>query len=228
HAIRVITLQTSTDSTANTQLREISSSTGAVVPVCAFKTSASAWRCGTNKCCTGSGGAGVNPSGSNCVLKYDLPSNATGMGTAIVDGIDAVIKYSVLSIYSNPTDDGSSATIDTACFLKKIEALRFVAPPVEPEKSCTPAATPASYNGASYNNGFANFAPGTSSETKEGSHLEFTVHAENDTCFEPTDSQAKVFTAHIEILDRATGALLDTQDVTIIVPGKIPTGGSEG
>lgn len=228
HAIRVITLQTSTVSTANTQLREISSTTGAVVPVCAFKTSASAWRCGTNQCCTGSGGSAVSPSGGNCVLKYDLPTNATGMGTAIVDGIDAVIKYSVLDIYSNPTDDGSSATINTACFLKRIEALRFVSPPVEPEKSCTPVATPASYNGATYNNGFSNFAPGTSSESKEGAHLEFTVHAENDTCFEPTSSDAQVFTAHIEILDRATGALLDTQDVTIIVPGKIPTGGSEG
>ena len=227
HAIRVITLQTSTEATAHTQLREISTLTGARVPVCAFKTSATAWRCGTNKCCTDNGGA-AEPVGGNCILKYDLPENATGMGTAIVDGIDAVIKYSPLSIYSHATDDGSSATINTACFLKRIEALRFVAPPLEPEKSCTPVATPASYNGATYNNGFSNFAPGTSSESTEGAHLEFTVHAENDACFEPTNSDAQVFTAHIEILDRATGALLDTQDVTIIVPGKIPTGGSEG
>ncbi|HOW52761.1 MAG TPA: hypothetical protein PLV42_12050 [bacterium] len=226
--VRTITVQPGTDTDATPQLNDISDSTGAKVPVCAFKTGVSSWRCGDSKCCTLSGGS-VNPTGGQCTLRYQIPADGSGLGTSVVDGIDAVVKYATFNVLSLGKDDGDGLTIDTACFLKKIESLQFVSPPDEPEKSCAPTAQPAAYNGSAYNNGFSNFATGTSSPAKVGSKLLFTVHAQNDTCFEPTSTAAVVFTAYIDILDQVTGAVLDTQTVTIIVPGKKDCGsGGEG
>ena len=179
-------------STARTQLTNISNSTGAVVPSCA--------------------GAG------RTTLLYDLDSSGNGMGDATVNGIDALIKYATFSLYVEAADDGDSGTIDTSCFIKRVEALEYV--PVADGCADTIVATPAEFNGVGYNNGFNNFAPGTSSATTPGSKLKFTVHAENDTCFEP-GSTAQLFNAVINVVDNSTGSLLDIQEVTIIVPGKV-------
>ncbi len=223
--VRTMTIQSSSDGTAASQLTDISNSTGAQVPVCAFKTGETTWRCGADMCCTLNGGA-IAPSGGKCTLRYQIPSDGTGLNTSVVDGIDAIVKYTTFNVYTAPKDDGDGNTPDTACFLKKVESLEFVPPPAEPEKSCTPVAQPAAYNGASYNNGFSNFAAGTSNPAKEGSHLRFTVHAENDICYEPQTTEAKLFIAYIDIIDQVTGTILDTQRVAIIVPGK-PSGGEE-
>lgn len=231
--IRVITVQSETtsgsgyDGTAVSQLTDISNATGARVPVCAFKTGASSWRCGDSKCCTYQGGA-ADPNSGMCTLSYLVPADGSSLGSSVVDGVDAIVKYGTFNVFTVPKDDGNTSTIDTSCFLKKVESLQFVSPPDEPEKSCTPVANPAAYNGSAYNNGFSNFATGTSSPSKKGSKLLFTVHAQNDTCYKPTTAEAKVFTAYIDIKDQITGAILDTQTVTIIVPGKLECSGSEG
>ncbi|HPA58135.1 MAG TPA: hypothetical protein PLT70_11990, partial [bacterium] len=60
----------------------------------------------------------------------------------------------------------------------------------------------------------------TSSATNPGNQLKFKVVAQNDTCFESTGA-AKMFKAFINVIDNATGSVLDTQEVTIIVPGKV-------
>lgn len=92
-------------------------------------------------------------------------------------------------------------------------------PPNEPEKSCNPKATPTKVGGASYNNGFANFAPGTSSVNKEGARLHFTVYAENDNCVEPIE-EAQTFTAFINVVNPTTGLVFGRRQVSIIVPGE--------
>jgi hypothetical protein len=177
--------------TARVQLTNISNSTGAVVPTCA--------------------GAG------RTTLLYDISDSGSGLGEATVNGIDALIKYATFSIYVIPVDDGDGGTIDTACFLKKIEAIEYI-----PVDSCaaTITATPGAFNGSSYNNGFSNFSTGTSSATNPGNQLKFKVVAQNDTCFESA-GVAKMFKAFINVIDNATGSVLDTQEVTIIVPGKV-------
>lgn len=177
--------------TARVQLTNISNSTGAVVPSCA--------------------GAG------RTTLLYDIDGSGSGLGDATVNGIDALIKYATFSIYVVPVDDGDGGTIDTACFLKKIEALEYV-----PIDSCAAsvAATPAAFNGSAYNNGFNNFSTGTSSAVSPGNKLNFKVVAQNDTCFE-SSAAAKLFKAFINVVDNGTGSVLDTQEVTIIVPGKV-------
>jgi len=178
--------------TASSQQTDIANATGAVVPSCA--------------------GAG------RTVLKYDIDGNGGGLGSAVINGIDALVKYATFSLYVEAADDGDAGTIDTSCFLKKIEALEYV--PAADGCADTIVATAAEFNSVGYNNGFNNFAPATSSATIPGSKLKFTVHAENDTCFEP-GSTAQMFKALINVVDNSTGSYLDIQEVTIIVPGKV-------
>jgi hypothetical protein len=175
------------------ELTAIANETGAVVPACA--------------------GAG------RTTLKYDISASGGGLGDAVINGVDALVKYSIFDLYTQPADDGDAGTPDTSQFIKKVEALEYIAPPAEPEHSCAPTARPASFNGASYNNGFTNFSTGTASPSKAGSTLKFTVIAKND--FYPPPNEAKAFTARINIVDAKTGSILDIQNVTIIVPPKI-------
>ncbi len=182
---------------ARTQLTDISVSTGAVVPSCA--------------------GAGRE------TLLYEIPHNGSGLGNAIVNGIDALVKYATFSVYIEPAGDPAETSFDTACFIKKVEALEYL-----PADSCaaTVVATPAEFNDAGYNNGFNNFSTGTSSVDIQGSRLRFKVLAENDTCFEPEDGSARSFKVYLNIIDATTGSILDTQVVTVIVPGVIDQSGS--
>lgn len=177
---------------AQAQLNELSTSTGAVVPECA--------------------GAG------RTTLFYSISADGSGLDTAVVNGIDALVKYAVFDVFSLPSDDGDAGTVDTSCFLKKVESLEFIAPPGD---TCAPVAASAKFNGSVYDNGFTNFVTGTSNPLITGTTLKFTVHAQNDTCIEQTD-HAQAFTAVIHIVDAVSGAYLDSQNVTIIVPPEIP------
>lgn len=177
---------------AQVQLNELSTSTGAVVPECA--------------------GAG------RTTLFYSIAADGSGLDTAVVNGIDALVKYAVFDVYSLPSDDGDAGTVDTSCFLKKVESLEFIAPPGD---TCAPVATSEKFNGSAYNNGFTNFVTGTSNPLVTGTTLKFTVEAQNDTCVKQTD-HAQAFTAVIHIVDAVSGAYLDSQNVTIIVPPEIP------
>ncbi len=200
------------------QLTNISRTTGAYLPVCAFKSGPTTWRCGTNMCCTGSGGTGVAPDGSSkCVLRYVIPSNGTGLTTAVVDGIDGIIKYSTFNVYTTWRRDPANTTFDTSCFIKRVVAHQYIAPPLEPETSCTPVASPASFGGAPYNNGFTNFASGTSSTSRPGSQLVFDVIAENINCAPPSTT-TNTYRVYIDVYDQTTNTLLDTQIAFILVP----------
>ncbi|MBI5501268.1 MAG: hypothetical protein HY907_13560 [Deltaproteobacteria bacterium] len=218
---RVITINNAWDPPGNlAQLNEISNTTRAVVPVCAFRTGAGTWRCGANLCCTGIAGAGVAPVGGSCTLQYRIATNGTGLGAAVVDGIDALVKYTTFDVTTRVRDDGSAATPDTSCFIQAVEALLFVAPPAEPEATCTPAATPDRFDGSTWDNGFRSVATGTSSAARPGIQLHFTVRARNESCAPPA-FEAQLFTAYIDVVDVTTGQVLDTQQATIIVPPRI-------
>ena len=222
---RVITLNSGSNAAdsegrvPNTQLDDISNQTGARVPVCAFKTGASAWRCAPGQCCTGLDGSAEAPDGDQCTLRYTIASNGSGLSDTVVDGIDALVKYSTFDVYTSIRDDVQES-LDTTCFLKRVQADSFIAPPSEPEASCTPLATPDDFGGVGYDNGFRDFSTGTSSVSQRGSQLSFLVNAENDTCA-PATTEAQIYTVYIDIIDETTGSVLDTREVTIIVPPEI-------
>ena len=76
--------------------------------------------------------------------------------------------------------------------------------------------TPGAFHDSPFNNGFFGFAVGSANADVEGAKLFFTVHAQNSTV--PETDAPQVFFAYIDIIDDTTGALLDTQEVVIIVP----------
>ena len=175
--------------TATNQLTAVSSGTGAVVPSCANV--------------------------GRTTLLYTIKSDGSNLDSSAVNGVDALIKYASFDVRVEPADDLNDPSLDTSCFLKKVEALEY-----QPVDSCaaTIVATPAAFNGADYNNGFTNFSTGTSTAGTPGNKLTFNVEAMND-CF-PEEKEAKMFKAYINVIDNKTGSVLDTQPVTIIVPAQ--------
>ncbi len=227
------------------QLRHMSIETDAIVPVCAFRKSETEWRCGENKCCTNNEPSkstteewfnedwiGYTPEiedrPDSCELSYAITNDAQ-LEDTLVDGIRALVAYGTYEVSTavrgDPTEtalgpDGNP--LDTACFIKKIVATTYVAPPEEPEKSCTPVAVPTKLDGADYNNGFTNFAPGRSRTDQQGSQLHFQVIAQNDNCIEQTNT-AQIFKAYIDVINPTTDIVFDTREVSIIVPPKLET-----
>ena len=187
--VSVLSSAGSDTTSARNQLTAISNGTGAVVPSCA--------------------------NAGRTTLIYEIDGNdGSGLDSSAVNGVDALIKYSSFDVRVEAAGD-NDPSLDTSCFLKKIEALEY-----QPVDSCaaTIVATPAAFNGADYNNGFSNFSTGTSTAGTPGNKLTFNVEAMND-CF-PQEKEAKMFKAYINVIDNKTGSILDTQPVTIIVPAK--------
>lgn len=216
---RVITVN-SGNADVSGHMTDISVSTGANLPVCTFKDTSNNWRCGVNQCCTNcSSGTcqGQTPSGGMCKLVYTISSTGTGLGTAVVDGIDGIVKYSTFNVYTTWRRDPANTTFDTSCFIKRVVAQQYLPPPQEPEASCNPIATPAAFNGATYNNGFSNFAAGTSSSSRPGARLVFDVVAENINCAPPS-TETRTYLVYIDVIDQITGTVLDTQIAFILVP----------
>jgi len=170
------------------ELIDLSQSTNAIAPTCA--------------------NAGV----TGVALKYDIGSNGTGLADSVIKGIDALLKYSIFDLYADARD-GAGNNVD---MITKIEALEYIAPPEEPEKSCVPTATPAKFNGTSYNNGFQDFSPGTASLTQDGAKLKFIVTAQNTLYTHERNSQT--VNLYIHIIDKKTGLRLDNKQGVIIIP----------
>lgn len=184
---RVVTILTnSTATTALTQLNEISTVTNAVVPDCA--------------------GAG------RTVLQYTVSSDGTGFNDAVTDGIEYLVKYSPFSIYADAVKGEYTESVETACFIKKIEADQFIA-----SDECVLEAAKYDHGSAGYYNGFSNFATGTSNSVDPGSKIRFNVYAQNSACF-PAYDEAKLFKVKINAIEEVTGSVFDSIEVSIIVP----------
>lgn len=177
---------------ATNQLTTVSNETGAVVPSCA--------------------------NAGRTTLLYTIKSNGSNLDSSAVNGVDALIKYASFDVRVEPAADLNDPSLDTSCFLKKVEALEYI--PVD-DCAATIVATPQDFSEAGYNNGFSNFSTGTSTAGTPGNKLTFNVEAMND-CF-PQEKEAKMFKAYINVIDNKTGSVLDTQPVTIIVPAKANT-----
>ena len=208
------------------QLVNTSNATRAIVPACTFKKSDSSWMCGANRCCTTTSSNGVAPDANgNCVLSYGI-SDANTMSDTLVSGIDALVKYGTYDVSTVVHKDDTDNRVDTTCFIKKVVASEYVPPCQEPEASCNPPAIAAKVNAADYNDGFKNFAPGTSSQDRPGAQLKFEVYAQNHNdatgkpCVEQTDS-VQQFNAYNDVVNPVTGLVFGTRQVSIIVPGKV-------
>ena len=198
------------------QMTTWSRESDAVVPACAFEGA-----CGANKCCLGtkvSDPVTIGEKTDQCVLYYEAAQS--DVSETVTKGVAALVKYGTYEVSTRVEGEpiaGSSKT--AACFIKRVVATKYLPPPQEPEKSCNPTALPKKLNGADYDNGFENFAPGTANPNVDGARLHFTVVAQNDDCVEPTD-QFQIFKAYIDVINPTTGLVFGRRQVSILVPPK--------
>jgi hypothetical protein len=210
---RILPILSLPNATADTQLREAATITGAEVLPCGFTHGAG---CPPTQCCTGLNGAGEAPNGSGrCPLRFRIPDNGSGASTAVVLAMEAAVKYGTHQVIASAEDDGSAGTLDTTCFIDRIEADLFLRPPQEPEMSCVSEALPAALGGLGYEDGFTNLATGSVGGIA-GSMVQFVVHASNDCA--PSMDVPQIYDVHLNLTDFVTGALMDHLTLTVAVP----------
>lgn len=78
--------------------------------------------CTSGQCCTGLNGTGVPPVAGECPLLFDISSNGTGLGTAVVNGIDRLISSGRFDIGAKLVDEPSNAVDAIAAFVDRLEA----------------------------------------------------------------------------------------------------------
>jgi hypothetical protein len=210
--VRVIPIQSMLEATASAQLSEVAVTTGAEILPCAFAPAAA---CALGQCCTGINGAGEAPAANGrCPLRFRIADTGVGIGSAIVNGVAALIGHGTRDVVSSAVDDVPGGP-DTTCFIDRIEADAFFPPPDEPAASCVPAATPGDIGGSGYDDGFSGFATGSTGGAT-GSRLRFVVHASNS-CV-PSTAAAQQLPVQLDLVDFATGALLDRVTLLVLVP----------
>ena len=94
----------------------LAEATGAVVATTAWDPTRPAG-CASGQCCTGLNGSGMAPSNGLCPLVYSLDSYGTGLGTAVVDGVRALVpSLPVATSTSLASDLNPSTAGDTVTF----------------------------------------------------------------------------------------------------------------
>jgi hypothetical protein len=198
---------------ANTQLQEVASVSGAEVAPCGLTHPPG---CAVNQCCTGINGSGEPPNAvGRCPLRFKINSTGAGAPTVVNLGMQAVVKYGLHQLIAIASDDGLPGTLDTTCFIDRIEADAFIRPPQEPEASCVPEAIPVAIGGAGYNDGFANLATGSAGGSA-GSALQFVARLGN-ACAPPM-ATTQVYSVNLDLMDTVTGAIMAHRVLTVVVP----------
>ncbi len=199
----------------------IASQTGAVVPTCTWDQFGSGRPagCAANECCTGIGGAGTPADASGqCPLAFEIASNGSGIGQAVVTGIESMVRFARFTITTRLRADPAelvASGLDTRCFIQDLVPVAGT-----PPNSCAPAPTIDDLLPPAGPDSFTNVVPGT--------HLTFDVTAENrvagtsQPCVDAT-TEPQLFRAFIDVVaDDVT--VVDTRDVIIIVPPQPQSG----
>lgn len=192
---------------ADPDIIAMAEATGAVVPPVAWGTSGRPAGCNASQCCTGQNGVGRAPNGSGvCPLSFVVSSTGTGLGQAIVTGLDMLTRFATFDVVTEtegqttgtkgePLPPGTT-TADFIVSIVPLSAVKPTNPPGLPD--------PIIDTGIG---GFRDVTPGTV--------VTFEVTAFND--FVEQTNEAQFFEATIRVL--AGGCTpLDERTVLILVP----------
>lgn len=195
---------------ARLELRDMAQATYAEVPLCAFDDITTC----TGQCCTGSGGSGESSDGGMCPLVFTISGTGSGLTQSVVAGIAALAMGGTLEVTTEvlrDEDELSASGIDTSCFIEAVIPNNYDAP----TGSCTSIPSIADlYAPSGVDDSFTNVTPGTT--------VYFDVFASNDGCAEP-DVVPQAFMATINVIGDGV-TILDTMEVTVIVPPEDVTG----
>ncbi len=190
---------------AQSDLEDFATTTGARVPPQAWDVGVRPAGCAAGQCCTDTNGAGRAPDADGlCPLVFRASTDGSGIGTNIVTGIKMLARFATFDVTSER--DGVTTDIDgvplpgghtTADFITTVTPTGFTVPPPPPT---IPNPT---------------FDATTFYDVTPGTQVEFDVQAFND--FVPQTNAAQIFRATIRVL--AGGCTpLDERDVLILVP----------
>jgi hypothetical protein len=122
---------------------------------------------------------------------YDAPGGS--VSASVVDGIVDLVGATTQDVTSaTRDDDGDPAMIDARMFIQRVTPVR---------------ATRATRFDATTFYGVAG-----------GTTVTFEVEFQND--FLPATTRVQIFLAYIDVLDVASGTVVDTRNVYIVVPGE--------
>lgn len=181
---RVIGITSS--STARVQLEQMARETSAVVPP-------TAWGPTETLCHTGAGGGLLPPDATGlCPLVFTMDFGGTGVSTALVDGIKALVTFGTIDINALPVADPSELPeVDTSLFITAVDPV----PPAPPG---------ATIMGDAFK------------DVQPGQPVRFRVHARNTIVQHKREAQ--LFKVTIRVMGDGV-TTLDERDVFIIVPG---------
>jgi hypothetical protein len=146
-------------------------------------------------------------------LIYVIPHDGTGLGTEVVNGVEALAEQVPIDI-SALARDHTADTVDATQFIDRIVAntVGGVADPRDPTKVCPGSLPVDDTDGDTTPDIFTDILPGT--------NVCFDIHPARNETVEPTD-EPQVFIAYVDVLaDEVT--VLDTREVFFMVPPAIP------
>lgn len=197
---------------------EMAQDTGAIIPPCAwsFFGSSRPAGCSISQCCTDVGGAGRAPDATgNCPLAFKINSNGSGLGTAAVAGVEALVNFAAFTVTTAVRPDPVQLAngLDTTCFIHGV-----VPQSATPPNTCAPNPVAVDLLPPVGLDSWQDVVPGTV--------LDFQVNALNEqiggtTACVPSTLVPQQFTAFIDVVaDGVT--VLATRRVIIIVPPTVP------
>lgn len=158
--------------------------------------------CEILECCTGNDGTGVAPVVGNCPLVYEILADGSGLGSAIVDGIEQLLTSITHEISANLVDDPSDAINTIAAFVERLEADNSLPEP------CSQGLTVLDTNGDATPDTFVGVEP--------GSVVCFNVVVKTNQMVPPA-GEAQYFSADLQII--ADGiSVLESRSVHFRVP----------
>ncbi len=190
------------------QAVDLATATGSLVDPTTF-----GGTCPAGKCCTGVGGAAINPDTSGkCPLVFRAKTDGTGVADSVVKAIQAISvgsTFDVTAIASNdPSNppDSKGAAVDATKFIKNIRAMEEG----DAGSSC-PAHAAKDTDGDGVKDTFIGVIVGTP--------VCFEVNAKINDFVEPT-KQPQFFNAFIDVVGMPGSVKLDRRTVLFLVPPK--------
>jgi hypothetical protein len=203
--IRVVTIQPfaiggGLDLLARAQLDEMSSATGATVPVCAL-----GGACGDGRCCLNSSFSQSPDAAGTCPLHV---AGTPFLADAIERSVGRLLANGRFDLTVRARDDGDPATPDTSCVVRAVRAGRATPAPSAP---CNSDPQPAVVTDGTVPDGFRDASVG-------GGTLSFELDLDV-TCL-PAATEAQGYRASLDLVDVASGAVFDTVSLAFSVPAR--------
>lgn len=188
------------------QAIKLAQDTGSVLDPSAFK------GCAAGKCCTGFGGAPLDPVAGKCPVVYQVKSDGTGVSDGIVSAIQAISVGAAFDVTAQKSNDlantdSTGKPVDATKFILKIRAMGEG----DAASGCKARAVKDT-NGDAVEDTFV--------AVTVGEPVCFEITPKENDFVEPAKDRPQFFKAFIDVVGMPGAVKLDRRDVLFLVPPK--------